>query len=333
MHLDFRGRMLYGNEFMATVTVYHLSAGGTLEHGGMELAGREGLRWVDVVAPDEAVLNTLAPVFGLHRLAMEDCLHLDQRPKLEEFKGHLFLVLHGFEAKADTPELELELQELHLFLGPDWVMTVHDGQMASMEALRARVGKDPAGTLGRGADHLAYLVADALVDSDFPLVERINAVVDGLEDGVFGGIQPGMQVKLFSAKRQLVMLRRILSPQRDVLALLSRPGLPHVQERTTLYFRDVHDHLIRLHEQIDAAREILGNVLDAYLSMVALRTGDISKQLTVIATIFLPLTFLTGFFGQNFDVLSRREFLVFVIGCVVLLPAGMIAWFQRRGWF
>ena len=318
---------------MPNVTVHHLSAGGTLESGGMELVSREGLRWVDVVAPDEALLDQLAPVFGMHRLAIEDCLHLDQRPKLEEFKGHLFLVLHGFEAKAGPDALELELQELHIFLGTDWVITVHDGQMASMEALRARVMKDPAGTLGRGADHLAYLVADALVDSDFPLVERINDVVDGLEDIVFEGIQPGMQVRLFSAKRQLVTLRRVLSPQRDVLSLLSRPGMPYVQDRTTLYFRDVHDHLIRLHEQIDAAREILGNVLDAYLSMVALRTGDISKQLTVIATIFLPLTFLTGFFGQNFDVLSRREYLAFVVGCVVLLPAGMLAWFRRRGWF
>lgn len=333
MHLDFRGGMLYGLGHMPTVTVHHLSAGGTLETGELGLAGREGLRWIDVVAPDEATLQHLAPTFGLHRLAVEDCLHLDQRPKLEEFKGHLFLVLHGFEAKPDRADLELELKELHLFLGPDWVITVHDGRMASIKALRARVTKDPAGTLGRGADHLAYLIADALVDSDFPLVERINEVVDGLEDVVFEGVQPGMQLRLFSAKRQLVALRRVLSPQRDVLALLARPGMPHVQERTTLYFRDVHDHLIRLHEQIDAAREILGNVLDAYISMVAMRTGDISKQLTVIATIFLPLTFLTGFFGQNFDVLSRREYLAFVVTCVVLLPLGMLAWFRRKGWF
>ena len=325
--------MLYGTASMATVTVHHLSAGGTLESGGLEIAGREGLRWIDVVAPDEALLEHLALQFGLHRLEIEDCLHLDQRPKLEEFKGHLFLVLHGFEPKPGPAELGLELRELHLFLGPDWVITVHDEPMASMEALRSRVTKEPAGTLGRGADHLAYLLADTLVDADFPLVERLNDVVDGLEDAVFDGLQPGMQVRLFSVKRQLVMLRRILSPQRDVLALLARPGMPYVQDRTTLYFRDVHDHLIRLHEQIDAAREILGNVLDAYLSVVALRTGDISKQLTVIATIFLPLTFLTGFFGQNFEVLARQEYLAFVILCVVLLPTGMIAWFRGKGWF
>ncbi|MEN9796659.1 MAG: magnesium/cobalt transporter CorA [Pseudomonadota bacterium] len=299
----------------------------------MELAARPGLRWVDVVAPDEALLNELKPIFGLHRLAMEDCLHLDQRPKLEEFKGHLFLVLHGFEAKRGSAELELEMQELHLFLGSDWVMTVHDGQMGAVKALRARLLKDPAEVLGRGADHLAYLLADAMVDADFPLVERINETIDRLEDQLFSGFKQGQQLQLFAVKRQLVTLRRILSPQRDVIALLSRPGMPHVQERTTFYFRDVHDHLIRLHEQIDAGRDILGNVLDAYLSMVALRTGDISKQLTVIATVFLPLTFLTGFFGMNFDVLSKREYLYFVVACAVALPISMVVFFRRKGWF
>ncbi len=316
-----------------TLTVHHLGPDQALDTGGLELAARPGLRWVDVVGPDEALLNALKPLFGLHRLAIEDCLHLDQRPKLEEFKGHLFLVLHGFEAKSGSAELELEMQELHLFLGPDWVMTVHDGRMGSVEALRGRLLKDPAEVLGRGADHLAYLLTDGMVDADFPLVERINELIDGLEDQLFSGFKPGQQLQLFAVKRQLVTLRRILSPQRDVIALLSRPGMPHVQERTTFYFRDVHDHLIRLHEQIDAGRDILGNLMDAYLSVVALRTGDISKQLTVIATIFLPLTFLTGFFGMNFDVLSKREYLYFVLGCAVTLPITLVAVFRRKGWF
>jgi magnesium transporter len=133
-------------------------------------------------------------------------------------------------------------------------------------------------------------------------------------------------------KRMLVTFRRVLSPQRDVVGLLARRGIPHVNERTTLYFRDVYDHLVRLYEQIDAGRDIVGNVMDGYLSMVANKTSDISKQLTIFATLFLPLSFIVGFFGQNFEQLNSKGFYYAMWAMIVMIPVGLTFWFRHKKW-
>jgi magnesium transporter len=145
-------------------------------------------------------------------------------------------------------------------------------------------------------------------------------------------VEPQQMQRIFELKRMLVSLRRVLSPQRDVMAILARRGIPNVQERTVLYFRDVYDHLVRLYEQIDAGRDLVGNVMDGYLSMVANRSNEITKQLTIISTIFLPLAFITGFFGQNFEVLSHRGFFWVMMVAVFGLPIGLRFWFKHKQW-
>ncbi|MDQ3264190.1 MAG: magnesium/cobalt transporter CorA [Myxococcota bacterium] len=312
------------------ITVRVLGEGG-LQTGGAELLGAAGLKWIDILNPTAEELAPVAVQFGLHPLEVEDCLHLDQRPKLEEYPGHLFLVLHGFQvANGDLDSLELV--ELHTFLGPDWLISVHQHACTPVDAAARRLSADPEHTLGRGVDFALYVLADALVDSNFPILDLLSDEVEDLQDKVFEFPRPAQLQRIFALKRSLVMVRRVLSPQRDVVALFARRGMPQVQERTALYFRDVYDHLVRLYEQIDSARDLLSGATEGYLSSVANRTNDITKQLTIFSTIFLPLSFITGFFGQNFELLSARGFFWAMVTLVGVFPVALVFWFRHKGW-
>jgi magnesium transporter len=317
---------------MATVRVRVLQQD-QLVDGNEELLNAEGVKWIDVTAPDEATLQSLATKFGLHRLAIEDCLHLDQRPKLEDYGTHQFLVLQGFNTDSATWK-DMEMLELHFFLGPDWLITVHNHLSPSIEATSRRVAADPKGTMGRGVDFVTYLIADALVDRNFPLLECFNDELEELEERIFSSAPSREMLRdLFELKHALVRVRRVLSPQRDVVGLLARHGISQVNERTTIYFRDVYDHLVRIYEQIDGARDLVSSAVEAYMSQIANRTGEISKQLTVFASIFMPLSFVVGFFGQNFEGIARHEYLAPMLATMVLLPTGMILWFRHKRWF
>lgn len=302
----------------------------TLVEGGEELIDRPGLKWIDVANPSETLMARLQAKFGLHTLAVEDALHLDQRPKLEQYPNHWFLVLHGFELESEDV-CDLALNELHFFIGADWVITAHEKQMAAIGEARRRFNADPKNTFARGPDFIAYVLADALVDSQYAVLDSIDDAIENLEEKIFEEVEREQLERMFDLKRTLVTVRRILSPQRDVLAVLTHGG-GFVQERTALYFRDVYDHLIRVHERIEDARDLVANARDAYLSMLANRTNDITKQLTIFATIFLPLSFITGFFGQNFEEIQSPAWFWAMVVMILLLPVLLIAWFRYKRW-
>jgi magnesium transporter len=182
-------------------------------------------------------------------------------------------------------------------------------------------------------------VLDGMVDDNFPILDRVADELDEIEDSVLESPRPEDLHRIFALKRQLVAMRKVLSPQRDVQGLLSKRGDPRVSERTALYLRDVYDHLIRINEAIETNRDLLGNSLDAYLSAVGQRTNEIVKYLTVMSAVFLPLSFVVGFFGQNFDDLpfftnwvhSDALMWSMIVICVVL-PGGMVAWFKHKRW-
>lgn len=304
---------------------------GLIEHAPLGHGSPQGILWIDVQDPTEASLAPLASRFALHALAIEDCLHLDQRPKLEEFPNHQFLVLQSF-SQPDADVTQVKLNELHIFLGKDWLVSVHEGPCDAVAAVRQRVQTDPGLTLGRGTDFLTYLLSDALVDQNFPILDRFTEQLEELELQIFEAPTKAHLQRAFALRRTLVHMRRILSPQRDVMGLLARRGIEHIGEHASIYFRDVYDHLVRIYEQIDSAKDLLGNALEAYLSVMANRTGDVTKQLTIFATIFLPLSFIVGFFGQNFEVLSSRGFFGIMLGAILVLPVVMILWFRSRDW-
>lgn len=301
--------------------------------GGEELLAHQGPLWVDVQPPDAAVLKTLKTRFGLHTLEIEDCLHLDQRPKIEEYPGHQFIVLQGFTTAMTDDPTEVLMHELHLFVGENWILSVHDQEHPDIHTAFERVKADPKGTIGRGVDFVAYLLADTLVDRNFPLLDSFSDALEDIEERVFNDPSPNLMQEVFALKRTLAKVRHVLSPQRDVVGLLARRGVKYMSESTTLYFRDVYDHLVRIYEQIDAARDLLGNAMEAHLSVVANRTNQVTKQLTIFASIFMPLSFVVGFFGQNFAQVQTTQMFWVMVVLVPLIPVVMIGWFVLRKWF
>jgi magnesium transporter len=304
------------------------------------------LRWVDS-SGEEKGLERLRAEFSFHPLAIEDCRVFDQRPKLEEYRDHLFLVTQSFavleakQAPAGSTQLEhagLELHELHAFLGKNYLVTVHAGEIAALEQVWARVAENPA-LLERGVDFVYYLIASRLVEANFPLLDHITDELEEIEDRVLSAPAQKDLTRIFELKRRLVLMRKVLSPQRDTMVMLARRGDSRVSERSSHYFRDVHDQLVRLNESIEANRDLLSNALDAYLSAVSNRTNEIMKSLTLLSAVFLPLAFIVGFFGQNFDDLPglphwpEHDGLMYVMLAMCIgTPVGMLLWFRSRRW-
>jgi magnesium transporter len=295
------------------------------------------LRWVDLRSQQTPQLELLRERFHFHPLTIEDCGHLDQRPKLEEYPDHLFLVTQGFACLGKKVR-GLELQELHSFLGERYLVTVHQGEIAALETVWRRLAGD-AKLMERGLAFVYYLVADGIVDDNFPILDLIADELEDLEDKVLSVPRQHDLHRIFELKHHLVLMRKVLSPQRDVLGLLVKRGDSRIDERTGVYLRDVYDHLVRINESIETNRDLLGNALEAYLSAVGQRTNEIMKYLTIMSAVFLPLSFVVGFFGQNFDDLPffkdwihSRALMGTMIATCVALPALMLAWFKHKGW-
>lgn len=303
---------------------------------GADLVGPppEGvLRWIDLQKQDNDQLAVLAERFKFHPLTIEDCSHFDQRPKVEEYGDYLFLVTHGFRLTASSSE-PLESLELHSFLAANYLVTVHADPIPSLESVWNRLKGDPA-LMRRGPDFIAYLVCDGIVDSFFPLLDDISLQVEDVEDQVLARNQTVELTDIFRLKRMLVQLRKLLSPQRDVFALMAKRGDGWIDQRTAVYFRDVYDHVLRIHEWVEGTRDLLGNALDAFLWSESQRTNEIMKRLTLLSAIFMPLTFITGFWGQNFNKLpfESKSMLVAMLASCVAVPAGMFYFFMRSKWF
>ena len=288
--------------------------------------------WYDVHAPDEATLNLLGERFGFHPLALEDCAHADQRPKAEEYGDHLFLVTQSFQCQDHNLD-ELRWHELHAFLGENYLVTVHAETIPGLEQVWKRAEGDPA-LLSRGVDFLYYVLIDRLVDDNAPVLEDMTDAIERIEDSVLTRAQPSDLTQILGMKRSLVLMRKVLSPQRDVIAMLARRGDARISEKTALYFRDIYDHLVRTVESIEANRDLLGNVLDAYLSAISQRTNEIMKALAILSAVFMPLTFITGFFGQNFEGMPFHSNLMLwgMLASLLVAPLGLMIWFKRRNW-
>jgi magnesium transporter len=325
---------------------------------------RSGLLWVDITNQGQRDIDLLAQAFKFHPLALEDCLHFDQRSKLEEYAGtnpYLFIVTHTAVVMPSLPEglmsddssrvmhrhilargrkraLALQFLEVHAFLGTNFLVTIHADPSASVEALFQRVRRD-AQLLLRGPDFIYYQLADLLTDANFPVLESLGDLLDNLEGAILDPKTPPTRddfACIYSLRKALVNMRRTLSPQRDIMGGLARQGGSGcVTQRTAPYFRDVYDHLSRIYESIEAGRDLLASCIDAYLSTVGQRTNEIMKQLTILSCVLLPMTFLTGFFGMNFTAMpfhSTHFFWGSLIAMFIAIPIGIYVLFRRRGW-
>ena len=293
--------------------------------------GAGELLWLDFADSGEDTIAVLRDVFGLHPLAIEDAQEFRQRPKLEDYDDFVYLVAYGAQAGADP------MVEVHCIYSERFLVTVHHTDCAVFTEVREGLKRHR----GKPLTELIALhhVLDALVDSLFPYLAEFDDRIDTLQDQIF--VKPTEQQlsTLSDMKRQLVTLRRLVTPQRDVMSSLlsgvvELPGMTTDGER---YFRDLYDHLIRISDLVDSYRDLLSGSMDDYLSMVSNRLNDVMKQLTIIATIFLPLSFLTGFFGQNFAWLVARmgsltTFIGVGIGTEVVAVIGLLVLFKKRGW-
>lgn len=304
-----------------------------LDRASLEgLAARDDFYWLDVRGPTGEEVALLGDVFGFHRLAVEDALHFGQRPKLDVYDDVVVLVLYGAAPDEDN------LVEVHCFFSQRFLVTVRRDACPAFRESRDRHARSP-GALGEQPAAVLHHVVDALVDSFFPLLSEFDDFIDAVEEGIFERASEEHVRRVFLMKRRLVGLRRAIAPQRDLVAgiaagVLVLPGATEEVERS---FRDAYDHLIRLTDTIDSYRDLLTGVTDLYLSTVSNRLNEVMKQLAAIATVFLPLTFITGFFGQNFGWLTDRvgglpAFLGLGLGTQVVALVALVVFFRRRGW-
>jgi magnesium transporter len=293
----------------------------------------DGFIWIDLEDPSDEELGKLSRKIALHPLTLDDARTFQQRPKIEEYEGYMFMVVFGVdEGTASGGPL---LREVHLVISGDYVVTIHRGPFAPLADLRRRYDDQPI----RSEQFLVYKVLDAVISTFVPVLGRTDDDIDDVEQEVIDGPTPEQLQRIFALKRDLVAMRRVVSPMRDMFARNADriADLPGLETDDRLYFRDLYDTLIRVSELVDSYRDLLSGATDMYLSTVANRQGEINKQLTIIATIFLPLTFLTGFFGQNFATLvrwigSEWAFYVFGLGLLVVSVIGFGIYFRRKGW-
>jgi len=297
-----------------------------------ELLGRDEYFWLDLCDPGEEEARALGELLSFHPLALEDMLKRGQRPKLDDFGDYMFLVYYG---AADGADGEIELEEVHAFLSGGYLVTSHQHPCPALEEARQRFSAQAP----RSEQFVVYRVLDGLTDTFFPVLEDLGDRMERLDGEIFERTEPGQLEEITRLRRRLVELRRVVGPQRDLLArgiddILEIPGL---QADSRTYFRDVYDHSIRISDQIDSYRDLLAGTRDAYLSLVSNRLNQITKQLTVVATVFLPLSFIVGFFGQNFgwmviNIRSEADFWVFGVGGLVVSVLALVAWFRRASY-
>ena len=324
-----------GTTGQRTCHVIHHRGSGTIDFGHeqvAELLAEGGFFWLDLDQPDAADFDVLRDTFGFHPLAVEDSEHFGQRAKIDDYDDHVFLVVYGAAPDEDR------LVEVHCFYSERYLVTVHRDQAPAFTEIRERFTKR-----GEPVEHpprLLYQIVEALVDSFFPILADFDDRIDELEDQTFLNATDAQLQEIFGMKRLLVGLRKAVTPERDMFARLvggisTLPGMTPDDER---YFRDVYDHLIRISDLIDTYRDLLTSSMDVYLSTVSNRLNSVMKQLTIIATIFLPLSWLTGFFGQNFGWLVRnigqwQAFFGVGVGTELVALTSLLVYFKRRRWF
>ena len=299
---------------------------------------KHGLLWIDFVGEPPEATRPILEGFGFHPLAIDDCLEETHAPKLDDWSDYLYIVLNYMRLANKGKEWETDIDELDIFLGPNYVITHHDLPLSAIDDTLTACDRDPR-NLQEGADHLLYKIIDNLVAEYMPIVEKIDESIDHVEDEIFATPHSTTLERLFTLKRLLLSMRRILLPQREVLNKMARDDYKVIDRRDRIFFRDIYDHLVRLHDLNESLRDLVSGALDSYLSMTNNRMNEVMKILTVITTLFMPITFVTGFFGMNFfepvagliGWTAREAFLATL--CIVLsLPIIMFIWMKRRTW-
>lgn len=292
--------------------------------------GRHVFKWYDYQSPSPAQLDVLQQQYELHPLAMEDVRTFDERAKVLDFGTYLFITVHSLTHHDGL----MQDHELEIFLSHEYLITIHAEPMPEIDRALKRFLGDPK-RQDLGPDYFLYLVIDELTNNLFPMLDQIDDEIDLAEEETLDRATPQTLKHIFELKHELIGMRRSVAPMRDVMNALASTRYGLIDAKTALYYRDVYDRLSRIYELIETGRDLLGNALDTYLSVQSNRLNDVSKTLTIIATIFLPISFIVGWGGMNFILMPIHSDLWFwaVNASLILAPVGMILYFRRKGWF
>ncbi|ARU63418.1 magnesium and cobalt transport protein CorA [Tumebacillus avium] len=285
--------------------------------------------WVDFSAPNQSEALLLRDHFKFHPLAVEDCFHFLQRPKIDHYDDYHFFVLHALN------QMTLDSEEIDLFVGPNFLVSFHLTNLREVETVWARVLTDDK-THQRGPTFISYLIIDTIVDNYFPAVQQLEDQLDVLEDKTRQQSTRTLMDQVFEIRTDLLALRRTIVPTRDLLyRVLNAEQLESLRPQR-VFFSDIYDHLLKLSEMIDANRELTADIRDSYMSLSSNRMNSIMMILTAITTIFMPLTLLTGIYGMNFDYMpglhEPRAFFI-MIASMMGIGVGLFMYFRSKGWF
>ena len=297
--------------------------------------GRSGERtWINVDGVhDVSVIQKLGELFGIHPLIQEDIANTGQRTKVESYDGSLFVILRML--CRDGRDKSIRSEQVSLFIRSGLVISFQEEQGDVFEPIRDRLRQGKGQVRRRGSDYLAYCLIDAVVDQYFLFLEDLEDRIQPLEEAVVDNPEPGTMHSIQGVKRELIFLRRTLWPLREMLARLEREASPLVQRETVPFLRDVHDHTIQVIEILESFQEIVSSLMDIYMTGISNRMNSIMKVLTIIATIFIPLTFIAGVYGMNFSFMPELQWrwgYPAVLGGMAAVFVGMLLWFRRRKW-
>jgi magnesium transporter len=292
--------------------------------------------WLDLddITTDGTVAELLGTHFKFHPLAVQAAERFSQRPRIDDYEDFMFLVARGADPEAKG------IAEVHCFWTDTYVVTVHRGDCPAVASVHERMGRHKASDSASPQIVIVYFIIDSLVETFFPVLSDFDDKIDDLEDDILKAPTEEQLGVLFDMKRRLMEMRKVIAPQRDMMASINAgvSTVPGMTDEAARYFRDLYDHLIRLADLVDSYRDLLSSVMDTHLSTVSNRLNVVMKQLAIIATIFLPLSYLTGFFGQNFTLLAQHyivpswTFWVFGIALEVGAVVYLVVLFRRRGW-
>ena len=291
-----------------------------------KISAPKSFLFADFQSPTDTELETLARELSLHPLAIEDVRHRHQRPKIDVFPDHYFLVSYRISAAGGR----IEMDEIDAFIGPKFLILCHDGEVPLLVEVLDRYCRQPG---SHDVSGLLYEVLDAVVDEYFPVLDDLAERTEAVESAVFEEFDRSRLAELLELKKDLALLRRVIAPERDAVNVLLRRDPPVLDPGRIFYFQDVYDHLIRITDSIDTYRELLTGSLDAFLSVENNRLSEVVRRLTLISTVFLPLSFVTGFFGMNFRRLAGAGDGLFAasIGAMIVLPVAMLWLIRRQG--
>ncbi|HEX9768931.1 MAG TPA: magnesium/cobalt transporter CorA [Kiloniellales bacterium] len=301
------------------------------------IVGKSPVTWVNVDGlGDVEVIRALGKIFGLHRLTLEDVVNVHQRPKVENYSDHAFIVTRMIKSR-NAPETE----QISMFLGEGFLLTFQERKGDCFDLIRERIRRNRGILRESKADYLAYTLIDAVMDSYFPVLEAYGERLEALEDSVMAEPSARQVSEIHNLKRDLLLLRRAIWPQREMINGLTRQSSPFVSEQTEVYLRDCYDHAFQLMDILETYREVAFGLVDVYLSSMSARMNEIMKVLTIIATIFIPLGFIASLYGMNFDYavspwnMPELHWYLgypFALGLMVLLAGVLLYNFRRKGW-